>query len=88
MTDIVLEGAGSAEAAAGTVTFDGRRKVLLGLLVKNYLLGILTLGIYRFWAKTAVRRYFWGHVSIAGERVEYTGRARNSSWAFSSSWPS
>ena len=76
MTDIVLEGAGSAEAAAGTVTFDGRRKVLLGLLVKNYLLGILTLGIYRFWAKTAVRRYFWGHVSIAGERVEYTGRGK------------
>ena len=59
---------------AGDAAFDGARRTLLGLLFRNYLLGLITLGIYRFWAKTAVRRYFWGHVSLAGERLEYTGR--------------
>lgn len=56
-----------------SVTYLGRPG-LFGLLVKNLLLKIVTLGIYRFWARTAVRRYFWSNVAIVGEPLEYTGR--------------
>ena len=43
------------------------------LSVKNFLLSMLTLGIYRFWAKTNVRRHIWSCVHINGEPLEYTG---------------
>lgn len=47
---------------------------LLGLTITNGLLVMLTLGFYRFWAKTAVRRHIWSCVHINGEPLEYTGR--------------
>ncbi|WP_119391824.1 YjgN family protein [Taklimakanibacter lacteus] len=40
----------------------------------NALLMVLTLTVYRFWAKTNVRRHIWGCVHINGEPLEYTGR--------------
>lgn len=46
------------------------------LLVRNLLFGALTLGFYRFWAKTNLRRFLWASVVIDGEPLEYTGRAR------------
>jgi len=47
---------------------------LFWLLIKNLFLTIVTLGVYRFWARTAVRRYLWNGVEIAGDPLEYTGR--------------
>ncbi len=44
--------------------------------LKNYFLTIITLGIYRFWAKTNMRRYLWSHVEFQGSRFEYTGTAK------------
>jgi uncharacterized membrane protein YjgN (DUF898 family) len=43
------------------------------LMLKNLLLTIVTLGIYRAWAKTNTRRYIWGHVSFQGDRATYVG---------------
>lgn len=40
----------------------------------NALLFVLTLTIYRFWAKTNVRRHIWSCVHVNGEPLEYTGR--------------
>jgi uncharacterized membrane protein YjgN (DUF898 family) len=40
----------------------------------NALLFVLTLTIYRFWAKTNVRRHIWSCVHINGEPLEYAGR--------------
>jgi len=40
----------------------------------NALLFVLTLSVYRFWAKTNVRRHIWSCVHINGEPLEYTGR--------------
>jgi len=54
--------------------FTGTRKPLFWLLLKNALFTILTLGIYRFWAKTWVRQYYWSHVRVFGDPLEYTGR--------------
>ncbi|MDH5747988.1 MAG: YjgN family protein [Rhodospirillales bacterium] len=55
------------------VAFAGRRWPLFKLMVKNAILQLLTLGIYRFWAKTWVRRYFWSNTRIKDEPLEYTG---------------
>ena len=65
---------GTTVAPGDVVAFDGRRGPLFRLVLKNIVLIVLTLGIYRFWAKRAVRHWFWRHVSIAEERLEYTGK--------------
>ena len=37
---------------------------------------MLTLGIYRFWLTTDMRRFLWSSTELAGEPLEYTGTAR------------
>ena len=59
--------------AGGPVEFTGQRGPLLGRLVKNAVFNLLTLWIYRFWAKTWIRRYFWNNIRINGDPLEYTG---------------
>lgn len=49
-------------------------KALVGLSLKNGLLNIVTLTLYRFWGKTEVRRRIWNGVHLNGEPFEYTGR--------------
>lgn len=67
---------GGPEAPGGgtrqRVGFDARPG-LIWLLIKNFLLTIVTLGFYRFWARVRVRRYFWSCIRLADEPLEYTG---------------
>lgn len=49
---------------------------LAGLVIKGTLLTILTLGIYRFWYRTALRRYYWRNTTLAGDGFEYTGTGK------------
>ena len=44
------------------------------LAIINFLLNLISLTIYRFWAKTNVRRHVWSCVHINGQPLEYTGR--------------
>ncbi len=63
--------------AAGPVEridYLGQSGAVAGIALQNALLSLVTLGIYRFWAKTRLRRYFWGNTVFRGERLEYTGR--------------
>jgi uncharacterized membrane protein YjgN (DUF898 family) len=53
-----------------------KRPGLLKLTIVNFLLGIVTLGFYRFWAKTNVRKHIWSSVHINGEPLEYTGTGK------------
>jgi uncharacterized membrane protein YjgN (DUF898 family) len=53
--------------------FEGSRMPLFWLLLRNLLLTIITVGIYRFWAKTRVRQFFWRHTKLLGDRLEYLG---------------
>jgi uncharacterized membrane protein YjgN (DUF898 family) len=53
--------------------FDGPRRPLFWLLLRNFLLTIVTLGIYRFWAKTRVRKFFWQRTKLLDEPLEYLG---------------
>lgn len=78
MADTVIS-PGAASAAPDPrgeriVGFWGRRTSLFSILVVNSLLGIVTLGVYRFWARTRLRRYFWNSIEIDGDLLEYTGR--------------
>src|SRR5262245_27555571 len=58
--------------APGGVAF-AWRSGLLGLLTKNAALSVITLGFYRFWARTQLRWFFWSSISVDGDRLEYTG---------------
>jgi len=58
------------------VEFSVPRGALLARLLKNKVFGILTFGIYRFWAKTHIRRMLWAGANIEGDRLEYMGTAK------------
>ena len=49
---------------------------LIGLSIANFLLRIVTLGIYHFWGKTEVRRRIWSAIRLNGEPLEYTGTGK------------
>jgi uncharacterized membrane protein YjgN (DUF898 family) len=61
-----------SEQASG-VRFLGRRRAYWRLLIRGAGLLIATLGIYRFWLATDVRRFLWSNTEVAGETLEYTG---------------
>ena len=68
--------AGAAEQGDEPVrrlSHDGQFGEIFVLFLANLALSILTLGIYRFWAKTRIRRYLWSHTSFDGDRLEYSG---------------
>ena len=51
----------------------GTRGPLFRLYLLTSLLTLVTLGIYRFWAKTRIRKYIWSATSGDGDSFEYTG---------------
>lgn len=61
--------------AAASVKFLGREAAYWRLRIKGAALLLLTLGLYRFWFATDVRRFLWAHTEIGGETLEYTGLA-------------
>ncbi len=44
------------------------------IAIVNFLLNLVTLTVYRFWAKTNNRKHIWSCVHINGQPLEYTGR--------------
>ncbi|MGD1870574.1 MAG: DUF898 family protein [Neomegalonema sp.] len=66
--------AAPSDAGAGRGEFTGETGSLFNIMFKGLLLTILTLGIYRFWMKTHLRRYYWGSTRLDGEPLEYTGK--------------
>ena len=60
-------------ATGGGVRFLGQRRYYWRLLIRGAALLMVTLGIYRFWLTTDVRRFLWSNTEIAGEALEYTG---------------
>ncbi len=61
--------------AVGTLQTDyaGRRGPLFRLALVSSLLTVLTLGIYRFWMKTRLRRFYWSAIRPGGVPLEYVG---------------
>jgi uncharacterized membrane protein YjgN (DUF898 family) len=71
----------TAEPAAATlprqpvdrVNFVGSHSAYWGLMIRGAALQAVTLGIYRFWLFTDMRRYLWASTTVDGESLEYTG---------------
>src|ERR1041385_5508836 len=56
--------------------FGGNERAFWKLLIRGAVLLLVTLGIYRFWLATDVRRFLWSSTEIAGDGLEYIGTAR------------
>lgn len=67
-----VDGAAATEIAE-RFYHTGRLRNVLGLALKNALISILTLTLYRFWARTNMRRRIWSRVWVMGDNLEYTG---------------
>ncbi len=65
----------AAAPSAGAVRFLGKEGVYWRLRVRGAALLLVTLGLYRFWFATDVRRYLWSNTEIGGDSLEYTGLA-------------
>jgi len=58
------------------VAFSGGRKQFFHLVLRGAGLELITVGFYRFWLATDIRRHLWSNTLIDGDAAEYTGRAR------------
>lgn len=57
----------------GAIGFTGLGWDFFGIWLMNFVLSILTLGIYSFWGRTNIRRYLWQSTRYKDEAFEYTG---------------
>ncbi|MEH7828935.1 DUF898 family protein [Gemmobacter denitrificans] len=55
------------------VSYTGTKTEIFRLALVTGLLSIVTLGIYRFWAKTRMRQHIWGATRVGQDGFEYTG---------------
>lgn len=62
-------------AEAQPFSHTGKFFDVLGLALKNAGLTIVTLTLYRFWARTSMRRRLWSRAWVLGDPLEYTGNA-------------
>ena len=53
--------------------FQGNWKEYAPIALTNLLLTIVTLGVYRFWARTRERRYLWSRTRFIDDTLEWTG---------------
>src|SRR5258707_7550545 len=63
-------------ALPGLVAFSGERGEFRRLVRRGALLELVTVGFYRFWLATDIRRHLWSHTSVDGDAFEYTGRGK------------
>ncbi|MFD2264803.1 YjgN family protein [Lacibacterium aquatile] len=74
MSDInSLPPVGAPQQPAQSLGYDGAGGEIAKIALWNGFLTLITFGIFRFWAKTRMRRYVWSRFSFDGDRVEYTG---------------
>ena len=64
------------------VRYVGRSWDLFQIYLGNLVLTFLTLGIYRFWATTRIRRFIWSHVRFLDEPFEYAGTGKELFFGF------
>lgn len=55
------------------VAYRGDPAKLFPLALGTGVLGVVTLGIYRFWAKARIRRHVWSKVQLGEDGFEFTG---------------
>ena len=58
------------------VSFSGDRAAFSQLVRRGALLELVTVGFYRFWLATDIRRHLWSNTALDGDAAEYTGRGK------------
>ncbi len=58
------------------VSFTGDRGEFRRLVTRGALLELVTVGFYRFWLATDMRRHLWSNTSVDGDPAEYTGTGK------------
>jgi uncharacterized membrane protein YjgN (DUF898 family) len=58
------------------VAFSGRRGEFFDLVKRGAGLEFVTVGFYRFWLLTDIRRHLWANTLVDGDAAEYTGRGK------------
>ena len=66
----------AAGEPASAFTFTGSWREFLPIAATNLLLTVVTLGIYRFWAKARERRYLWSRTYFIDDHLEWTGTGK------------
>jgi uncharacterized membrane protein YjgN (DUF898 family) len=56
------------------LSYHGTGGSLLGLMLGNAILTLLTLGFYNFWARNKVREFHYSHTDLGGDRFAYHGK--------------
>lgn len=72
----------SAEFGGRSPKFLGTGFGLLTLYVGTFLLSLFTLGIYSFWGRTKIRRYFANCTELEGEKLDYHGTGPELFWGW------
>jgi uncharacterized membrane protein YjgN (DUF898 family) len=63
----------SRSAARDSARFLGGDRDYWRLMMRGAALLVVTLGIYRFWLATDMRRFLWSNSEVSGETLEYSG---------------
>lgn len=71
----LAEASMAAGAARRHVRFTGPEKDYWRIVVRGAVLLMVTLGLYRFWLATDIRRFLWANTELDGESFEYSGTA-------------
>ena len=63
-------------------SFDAENGKIFALYLRNIIFTLLTLGIYRFWAKVAVRKFLYQHTILAEGRFDYHATGKEKFFGF------
>src|SRR5258708_2592700 len=63
-------------ASSSRIEFADGRSGFRRLVMRGAFLELITVGFYRFWLATDMRRHLWSHTSVGGDAPEYAGTAK------------
>ena len=72
----MTEAPGAGDVRAEGFHFTGTWREFLPIALTNLALIVVTLGVYRFWAKARERRYLWSRTRFGEETLEWTGTGK------------
>jgi uncharacterized membrane protein YjgN (DUF898 family) len=63
-------------ASSLPLEFFGDRSEFRRLVTRGAVLELITVGFYRFWLATDIRRHLWSNTTVDDDTFEYTGRGK------------
>src|ERR1700756_3256114 len=67
---------------AASIAFSGERRAFLKLVSRGGALELVTVGFYRFWLATDIRRHLWSNTAAGRDAIEYPGPAKELLFGF------